>query len=83
MQADLEGDSNGIPKELANVWPFIVIPAASLTQLSDNIRPPLVSLSRTMYMIKACRTVISNKFNESAFASALSTAARYLGMLAG
>lgn len=83
MQADLEGNSNGIPKKLANVSPFIVMSAASLKQLSDNIRPPLVSLSRTMYMIKACRTAISNKFNRSAFASALSTPAPYLEMLAG
>lgn len=37
MQADLEGNSNGIPKKLTNVWPFIVTPAASLKQLSDSI----------------------------------------------
>lgn len=42
MQADIEGNSNGIPKKLANVWPFIMMPAASLKQLSDNIRPLLV-----------------------------------------
>lgn len=42
MQADIEGNSNSIPKELANVWPFVVMPAASLEQLSDNIRPLLV-----------------------------------------
>lgn len=42
MQADLEGNSNGIPKKLANIWAFIVISAASLKKLSDNIRPLLV-----------------------------------------
>lgn len=82
MQADLDGNSNGIPKKLANVWPFVILPATSLKQLSDNIRPLLVSVSRTMYMTKACRTVTSNDFNRSAFARALSTPVRYLEILA-
>ena len=80
MQADLERNSNGSPNKLPDVWTFLITPAANLNTLSGNTRPLLVSVSRTMYMTKACRTSMSSDFNKSAFASELSTPMRYLGI---